>query len=92
MSSMQEKSELPITSNTISFHPNDSHISDKMWAMHLSHSQLNNDISFPRERLHCHSHNCCELQYSRPEFFSPGKRGDFYLFIYFLETGDYNNN
>lgn len=40
MSSKQEKKlGLPITSNTISFLPNYSHTSDKMWAMHLSHSQ-----------------------------------------------------
>lgn len=39
MDSMSVNSELPITTNTISFLANYGHISEKMWAMHLSHLQ-----------------------------------------------------
>lgn len=86
---MLEKCELPITSNTISFHVYYSHISDRVWVMHLSHSQLNNDISFHRERRH-YSHNCCELQYCRLSTFPLNilnPRTDF-----FFLTGDDDDN
>lgn len=86
-----EKCELPITSNTISFHAYYSHISDRMWAMHLSHSQLHNDISFHRERRHCRSHKCCELQYCRLSSFPLNilkPRKDFFFFL----TADDDDN
>lgn len=49
MSSKQEKYELPITSSTISFLSNYSHMTNVGHALKSFTAQLNNDISFPEK-------------------------------------------